>query len=247
MQATVETATYGSEFVAARTCVEQIIDLRQTLRYLGVPVVQKSIMFGDNKTVVDSATKIHAKLQETHCSIFSPCPWSYCCRVYRILSYSWFTQPCWCLEQTLGILLCLETPSAPVILDGGHCEHPCVGTQCVPTIFVFTNWCCPIHAVGEWQIYIKNYMRNSGSIWWEIHVCVWRTVCAHTTKQTGTTRRCLRATSTIFAYLCPRKDLLVELHSRATKRLTEKKQLIKNRPSTVSLCLSQLVLDHRTS
>ena len=26
-QATVETATYGSEFVAARTCVEQIVDL----------------------------------------------------------------------------------------------------------------------------------------------------------------------------------------------------------------------------
>jgi hypothetical protein len=27
-QATVETATYGSEFVAARVCVEQIIDLQ---------------------------------------------------------------------------------------------------------------------------------------------------------------------------------------------------------------------------
>jgi hypothetical protein len=27
-QATVETATYGSEYVAARTCVEQIMDLR---------------------------------------------------------------------------------------------------------------------------------------------------------------------------------------------------------------------------
>ena len=30
-QATVETATCGSEFVAAQTCVEQIIDLRNTL------------------------------------------------------------------------------------------------------------------------------------------------------------------------------------------------------------------------
>jgi len=37
-QATVETATYGSEFVVARTCTEQIIDLRNTLRYLGVSV-----------------------------------------------------------------------------------------------------------------------------------------------------------------------------------------------------------------
>ena len=68
-QATVETATYGSEFVAARTCVEQIIDLRQTLRYLGVPVLQKSYMFGDNKTVVDSATKIHAKLHKRHTAL----------------------------------------------------------------------------------------------------------------------------------------------------------------------------------
>ena len=37
-QATVETATYGSEFVAARTCIDQIVDLWNTLRYLGVPV-----------------------------------------------------------------------------------------------------------------------------------------------------------------------------------------------------------------
>ena len=31
-QATVETATYGSEFVASKTATEQIIDLRHTLR-----------------------------------------------------------------------------------------------------------------------------------------------------------------------------------------------------------------------
>ena len=37
-QATVETATYGSEFVAARIATDQIIDLRATLHYLGVPV-----------------------------------------------------------------------------------------------------------------------------------------------------------------------------------------------------------------
>jgi hypothetical protein len=65
-QATVETATYGSEFVAARTCVEQIIDHRNTLRYFGVPVNTKSYMFGDNKSVVDSATIPHAKLNKRH-------------------------------------------------------------------------------------------------------------------------------------------------------------------------------------
>ena len=37
-QATMETATYGSEFVAAKTATEQIMDIRQTLRYLGAPI-----------------------------------------------------------------------------------------------------------------------------------------------------------------------------------------------------------------
>ena len=37
-QLTVETATYGSEFMAARTATEKIMDLRITLHYLGVPM-----------------------------------------------------------------------------------------------------------------------------------------------------------------------------------------------------------------
>jgi hypothetical protein len=65
-QATVETATYGSEFVAARICVEQIINLRSTLRYLGIPVREKNYMFGGNKSVVDSSMGLHAKLHKRH-------------------------------------------------------------------------------------------------------------------------------------------------------------------------------------
>ena len=65
-QATVETATYGSEFVADRTCVEQIIDLRTTLHYLGVHVKEKSYMFGDNKSVVDSSSNLYSKLHKRH-------------------------------------------------------------------------------------------------------------------------------------------------------------------------------------
>ena len=41
-QATAQTATYRAEFVASCTRVEQIIDTRTTLRYLGVPVVESS-------------------------------------------------------------------------------------------------------------------------------------------------------------------------------------------------------------
>ena len=65
-QATVENATYGSEFVAAKTATEQIIDIRQTLRYLGVPIKSKAYMFGDNKSVVTSSTVPHSLLSERH-------------------------------------------------------------------------------------------------------------------------------------------------------------------------------------
>lgn len=65
-QSTVETATYGSEFAAAKTATDQIIELRQTLRYLGVPIRTKSYMFGDNKTVVDSSTTPNARLHKRH-------------------------------------------------------------------------------------------------------------------------------------------------------------------------------------
>ena len=37
-QATLETVTYGSEFVAAKTATEQIMDIWQTLRYLCAPI-----------------------------------------------------------------------------------------------------------------------------------------------------------------------------------------------------------------
>ena len=59
-QARVETSTYGSEFVAAKTATEQIMDIRQTLRYLGAPIGAKSFLFGDNGSVVTSATLPHS-------------------------------------------------------------------------------------------------------------------------------------------------------------------------------------------
>ncbi|KAG7363699.1 hypothetical protein IV203_027060 [Nitzschia inconspicua] len=65
-QATVETATYGSEMVAMRTCVEQVVDLRNTLRYLGVPIRDKSYVFGDNESVINSSKELHAKLHKRH-------------------------------------------------------------------------------------------------------------------------------------------------------------------------------------
>ena len=68
-QSAVETATYGSEFMAARLSVEQIKSLRDTLRYLGVPIRNTSYMFGVNKSVVDSSIRIDAKLHKRHTAL----------------------------------------------------------------------------------------------------------------------------------------------------------------------------------
>jgi hypothetical protein len=65
-QATVKTATYGSEYISARTCVDQIVDLQTTLRYLGIPIRDMSYMFGDNESVINSSTQPHSKLHKRH-------------------------------------------------------------------------------------------------------------------------------------------------------------------------------------
>ena len=65
-EATVATTTYGSEFVAAKTAIEQIMDLRYILRYLGVSIKSKLDMFGDIRSVVTSATLPHSMLSKRH-------------------------------------------------------------------------------------------------------------------------------------------------------------------------------------
>jgi len=64
-QSTVETATFGSEHVAARTCTEQVIDLRLALRHLGVPVNGPTMVLGDNESVINSAAIVpHSKMHK---------------------------------------------------------------------------------------------------------------------------------------------------------------------------------------
>ena len=58
----VESASYRSEFMAAQQALEQIIDLRYTLRMFGVPIGGTSWLFGDNKLVVTSSTIPHSTL-----------------------------------------------------------------------------------------------------------------------------------------------------------------------------------------
>ena len=52
--------------LAARTATEQIIDLRLSLRYLGVNIAEGTYMFGDNRTVVDSSMSVASRLHKRH-------------------------------------------------------------------------------------------------------------------------------------------------------------------------------------
>ena len=61
-----ETATYGSEFVAARQATEQIMDLRYSLRMMGVPIDGPAWLFGDNMSVITSSTIPHSSLNKRH-------------------------------------------------------------------------------------------------------------------------------------------------------------------------------------
>ena len=67
-QSTVETATYGSEIVAARIACDRTIDKRTRLRYLGVPIKHGTYLFGDNRAVVDMKYP-HSKLTKRHHSL----------------------------------------------------------------------------------------------------------------------------------------------------------------------------------
>ena len=64
-----ESATHGSEFMAARIATEQALADRACIRYLGVPIRGKTRMFGDNESVVNSSSLPYAKLHKRHTAI----------------------------------------------------------------------------------------------------------------------------------------------------------------------------------
>ena len=65
-QKTVETATYGSELVASRIAIEQIISLRYFMYMLGVNLEPWSLLVGDNMAVVLNTTIPSSSLKKKH-------------------------------------------------------------------------------------------------------------------------------------------------------------------------------------
>ena len=68
-QNTVETSTFGSEFIAMKTVVEQIEALRYKLRMLGVPLEGPTNIFCDNESVFKNASIPDSTLKKNHTSI----------------------------------------------------------------------------------------------------------------------------------------------------------------------------------
>ena len=68
-QNTVETSTFGSEFIAMKTAVEMTEGLRYKLRMMGIPLDGPTNVFCDNDTVVKQTTKPESVLKKKHNAI----------------------------------------------------------------------------------------------------------------------------------------------------------------------------------
>ena len=68
-QNTVETSTFGSEFIALKIATELVEGLRYKLRMFGVPISGPARIFCDNESVVKSSTFPESALKKKHCSV----------------------------------------------------------------------------------------------------------------------------------------------------------------------------------
>lgn len=68
-QTSVETSSFGSEFIAMKQCCEYIRGLRYKLRMMGIPVDLPTYIFGDNQSVLCNTSKPHSTLKKKSSSI----------------------------------------------------------------------------------------------------------------------------------------------------------------------------------
>ena len=68
-QTSVESSSFGSEFIAMKQCCEYIRGLRYKLRMMGIPVVGPTYIFGDNKSVLCNTSIPDSQLKKKSQSI----------------------------------------------------------------------------------------------------------------------------------------------------------------------------------
>ena len=57
---------YRSKFVVAKQCAEQVRELQETLRMMGIPLEKSAWMLGDNSSVITSSTIPSSSLKKRH-------------------------------------------------------------------------------------------------------------------------------------------------------------------------------------
>ena len=67
-QNTVETSTFGSEFVAMKQAIEMIKGLKYKLRMFGIDIMDTKV-FGDNNSVILNASVPESTLKKKHLSV----------------------------------------------------------------------------------------------------------------------------------------------------------------------------------
>jgi hypothetical protein len=68
-QNTVEASTFGSEFIALKTAIEQVESLRYKLRMMGIPICGPTSVYTDNQSVFKNSTSPESVLKKKHNSI----------------------------------------------------------------------------------------------------------------------------------------------------------------------------------
>ena len=84
-QNTVESSTFSSEFIAAKTCVEEISAVRYKLRMFGVPLDGPTSVLCDNESVVKNSSRIDSTLHKKHSAIaYHAVRWAVAAGVIRV-------------------------------------------------------------------------------------------------------------------------------------------------------------------
>jgi len=68
-QTTIETSSFGSEFMALKTGTEYLRGLRYKLRAMGIPVTNPVYIYGDNKSVLCNTTAPDSQLKKKSNSV----------------------------------------------------------------------------------------------------------------------------------------------------------------------------------
>eukprot|EP00957_Ditylum_brightwellii_P106383 8116007-Ditylum_brightwellii.AAC.1 len=68
-QGSIETSTYGVEFMALKTAVREVMALCYMLHYLGVKITKPTNILSDNQSVIINSTVLSSLLKKNYVAI----------------------------------------------------------------------------------------------------------------------------------------------------------------------------------